>query len=232
MVKRQSSKLSPEERFWNRVDRSNEDGCWLYPFRTVNMPGKTTATPARLAYSLILGEIEKTAVVHHHCGQVRCCNPKHMFLNESRRDPFPTVEERFWASIDATSTPEGCWEWRQRFDTGGYGLISYRGRSGEKAHRASYMINVGEIPKGYFVCHKCDNPKCCRPDHLFLGTPAENMLDKARKDRAGVALTPDKARLILRLHGEGLSNRRIAQSTDSSITAVWNVTSRRSWKHL
>ncbi len=67
-------------------------------------------------------------------------------------------------------------------DKNGYG---WQRKNGErKAHRVAYVENKGEIPKGLLVCHHCDNPSCINPDHLFLGTPLDNMQDKIRKGRA------------------------------------------------
>jgi len=75
-----------------------------------------------------------------------------------------------------------CWEWQKGKDKDGYGQIAYKGKN-ERSHRASYIEFVGEIPERMYVLHKCDNPSCCNPDHLFLGTPQDNMDDKIRKGR-------------------------------------------------
>lgn len=98
--------------------------------------------------------------------------------NEARTK---TIEERFWAKVQKT---DDCWMW-----TGatrhGYGEISKGGKSTEifVASRFSYELHFGPIPDGFLVCHRCDNPPCVRPDHLFLGTHVENTSDMLSKGR-------------------------------------------------
>ena len=80
----------------------------------------------------------------------------------------------------------GCWEWQGKINESGYGSFQEREKGKKKdlrAHRESYRIFIGDIPQGLYVLHKCDNPACCNPDHLFLGTHSDNMQDMLKKGR-------------------------------------------------
>lgn len=94
------------------------------------------------------------------------------------------VAERFWPKVDTSGGPSACWNWTASKKSGGYGKFSKGGDNGWMlAHRAAWEMTNGPIAVGAVVCHSCDNPSCCNPAHLFLGTQAENLSDMRRKGR-------------------------------------------------
>lgn len=101
-------------------------------------------------------------------------------------------EKNFWKFVDKKSDNE-CWNWTNKRTNGrGYGRTYTGYAKWMYAHRASWLINKGPIPDGLFVCHKCDNPSCCNPNHLWLGTNADNQKDKFAKGRDWQSRHPEK----------------------------------------
>lgn len=120
-----------------------------------------------------------------------------------------SLESRFFEKVSKSPTT-GCWEW-----TGGkcygYGIIhvndGYKRNRSKRAHRVSYEIHVGPIAGDMDVCHKCDNPSCVNPDHLFLGTTKDNADDRDRKKRHWVP------------NGESSPHSKITEDTVKKIRA-------------
>ncbi len=101
-----------------------------------------------------------------------------------QRTPKP-LEERFWAKVRKS---DGCWEWTGAANRQGYGRIALGRASGpRRAHRIAWELTHGPVPDGLWVLHHCDNPPCVRPDHLWLGTRADNARDCRLKGRMNTA---------------------------------------------
>lgn len=96
-----------------------------------------------------------------------------------------TIDEsllkRFWEKVEKTAD---CWIWKAYKNRQGYGRIGTSAGKSINATRVCWVIHNGPIPEGYFICHKCDNPSCVKPDHLFLGTRQDNIDDMMRKKRS------------------------------------------------
>lgn len=137
----------------------------------------------------------------------------------------------------------GCWEWQGGKKHSGYGRVRYQGKD-EYAHRLSYEIFVGAIPKGMFVCHHCDNPRCVNPEHLFLGTQADNMADMARKGRGKGrgrrGARPGSANPFSKLTEEQVALIREAEGIQQAIATQFGVgqstvsliRNGKRWRHL
>lgn len=90
------------------------------------------------------------------------------------------IQERFWSLVEKT---DGCWAWKGYTQEGRYGHFMVTPGHRQGAHRVAWQIAYGAIPDGLHVCHRCDNPSCVRPDHLFLGTHRDNMRDMVARGR-------------------------------------------------
>ena len=139
------------------------------------------------------------------------------------------LEPRFWAKVNKT---DDCWEWTGCLNNKSYGQIRVDGKA-ELAHRVSWEMANGLIADGLCVLHKCDNPKCVRPDHLFLGTIADNNQDKVRKGRqaklrgenqANAKLTNAQATEMRKLYATGCySTKTLAPLYGIAAFNVWRI---------
>lgn len=146
-----------------------------------------------------------------------------------------TLQERF----DAKYIPEpnsGCFLWTASLTSRGYGLLASRRDGRQAAHRISWEMHHGPIPEGLQVCHKCDVRCCVNPDHLFLGTLADNMADRNAKGRQAkgraiirAKLTDDQVRAI---RADRRIYRLICAEHGVSHGTVSQIKNRNAWKHV
>ena len=162
----------------------------------------------------------------------------------------PKTIERFWHKV---RKGRGCWEWTGSKRHKGYGAFVWclRGDIVQgRAHRFSWELHYGLIPKGLCVLHHCDNPACVRPNHLFLGTKADNNKDMFRKKRnvAGgtysrkgyergeahhaAKLNTDKIKQMRRDRAAGAPYSSLATKYRISISVAWRICHREAWAHV
>lgn len=161
------------------------------------------------------------------------------------------VVTHFWSKVEKT---DGCWLWLGRINAarGGYGTFDSH-RVTKRAHRFAYELTYGPAPDDIEVCHRCDNPRCVRPDHLFLGTRKDNAEDCVRKGRTqrgarhhAVKLTEDQVREIRELYDShphkiggpvgrtpsAFSMKALAKRFGVDPMSIHFIVSRKNWKHV
>ncbi len=144
-----------------------------------------------------------------------------------RKSAFDRILER------VIFDPNDCWIWQGALSTKGYGRIGINNKV-YTVHRVAYEIFKGKIPAGLEACHKCDVPRCCNPDHVFLGTHLDNMRDCKAKGRNKVPpnkkLTTEQVEEIRALAKSGMIQRKIAERfniTQSNVCKIMTGVSRR-----
>jgi len=144
------------------------------------------------------------------------------------------LEERFWNRVKI-GDPNSCWEWQGRTIKDGYGAFHFQGKR-VIASRFAWILTYGEIPQGMYVLHKCDNPSCVNPRHLFLGTQKENMQDALRKGmKSGphngrTKLTWPQVDAIRLLLQSGWSAYRLARFFGVDYKTVWQIREGKTWR--
>lgn len=175
-------------------------------------------------------------------------------MNSAEKRWAGNPADRFWLRVDKSGD---CWIWIGPKTGHGYGQFQSN-KKRYKAHRYAWELENGPIPIGLEACHRCDNPACVRPSHIFLATHAENMRDCSRKGRNGMQrypersslrnvdtrvqvrgeqqgnakLTADKVRAIRQMRADGVMTSVIAANMGIATSTVQRIVRRADWKHV
>lgn len=157
-------------------------------------------------------------------------------MEEVNMRPVLTCHSKFFGKFEIDAN--GCWNWNGGVQHGGYGMGHARNKT-IAAHRLSYELHIGKIPEGLCVLHRCDNPPCVNPNHLFLGTHQDNIDDKILKERQYKGVHHHRAKLT----EEEIKAIR-AEPNYRGVTAILSkrfgvtdvnicdIRSRKTWKHI
>lgn len=195
---------------------------------------------------------------HRYCKACHCKNVERHRRNYGVKAMVP-MPERFWMSVQQCAhgvlCPYCCWEWQKARDKNGYGHFTVTPTKTMKqrwrAHRFLYTLWHGiPLPNHLLVCHFCDNPPCCNPLHLWVGTHADNHRDRDQKGRGAwqrqpltpprrygeehpcAKLTEEKVRAIRTLYSHEISSIKLASVYGVSKPVILSIIHRRIWKHV
>lgn len=149
--------------------------------------------------------------------------------------PTQSDKDRFFSNIQRSEN--GCWMWIGYKMKNGYGQLHYQ-KKVVYAHRLSYFIHKGEFDASLCLCHKCDTPACCNPDHMFLGTRTDNANDKVAKQRHAVGqavgglFSETDIRTMFALYRSGMKQSAIARRYKTNPAHVSNIINGHKWGHL
>jgi hypothetical protein len=158
--------------------------------------------------------------------------PKNSHYSQEKR------AQEFLKLVERKAT--GCHEWIGSKFQSGYGAVNWAGKKW-RAHRLSYTLFVGPIPSEGQVLHRCDNPKCVNPNHLFLGDPKANAQDRTKKGRNNAEcgerrhsskLDESKVRAIRQLFHSGKAAAELGRLYQVSASSIQRIVLRQSWKHV
>jgi hypothetical protein len=157
-------------------------------------------------------------------------------MHERKKIPMVPVAERLWRRVEKLAT--GCWEFTGSKNRKGYGTLGNNNTTA-MAHRVSWQSVNGDIPVGMLVLHRCDNPPCVNPDHLFLGTNQDNMDDMTAKGRRVIGersprskLTAAKVIEIRRRRDAGERTEDLAAEFGVSSAGLYSAAVGLTWRHL
>jgi len=232
-----------EKKFWENVNVQSPDECWNWIGKIHKASGRgyfvyksgrrVSGLSNRIAKEIQLNKPLDGFWVKDSCGNRLCCNPSHLVC-----ELMEFTEDVFWEMCDKSDGDDACWPWKGVIDKDGCGRYKHRKKS-IRANRSAYEFFYKEIiPSGAFACHKCDNPSCCNPRHIFIGTPKDNAVDRSVKGRGAPQhaghnpyskLKWDDVDFIRENYGRGWTQQSLAEKFNVTQPTVGRIIRNEAW---
>jgi hypothetical protein len=217
----------------------DEMGCWIITSHIskkdkpaqVRINGKRYRAH-RYLYMQKYGYISDNTPIYHKCTNHLCCNPDHLSLNI--KDRYVSREGK---DIEFNVQESGCWyHTGKACDSSGYPIIRRKNKV-YKLSRYVYEQHKEKIPTGMVVRHKCDNPLCVNPEHLEIGTHADNVRDRVQRNRSAIGTNNGRAKLnedLVRYirNNDCLTNLEMSLIVGVDAAVIRSVKSFKTWKHV
>jgi hypothetical protein len=234
------------DRFWANVEKTDTRfgyenyGCWIwkgavYKDSPVMSVKRNTCSARRISIEISGKTLSPRDLVYlNGCKNNLCVNPNHLVFGD---------EARFYSKVYKFAEEKGgCWEWIGYKNPTWYGQFACKLNGKKKvvlSHHYSWYLYTGFMPKALIICHKCDHPYCVNPDHLFLGTHADNVNDKVSKGRqtrgetnASAKLTDEKVREARELYKNGMKDKQLSLLFGVHESTMRSITRNETWRHL
>ncbi len=195
------------------------------------------------AHGAVAHDKRSKAVRHAEQHSVKEPNPHTIFPRS--RHARGSLAKRFWAKVDKGDSPTACWEWKGNRSWSGYGLVWIAmGAIPQKAHRVAWKLCNGDINEEQCVLHHCDNRLCVNPDHLFLGTRADNARDRNDKGRSRTRPLRGEANHLAKFTAAdvlairqkyaagGMSAPELAREFGCGTSHIYRIIKRQAWTHI
>ena len=157
----------------------------------------------------------------------RFCSARCSGVHNSKTMKRVTKSEKFWRHVDERDFSK-CWPWQGPRDSAGYGQANWQGRI-LRAHALSLDLSGRPVPKGMHSCHTCDNKSCVNPAHLYVGTPAQNSRDAVLAGSHAKKLCKSD---VIEIRASSLGAKSLSELYGVSETMIYQIKSRKKWKHI
>lgn len=210
------------------------NSCWIWKggtsggYPVIGIEGMNRQS-RRIYFEIYKRHLIENQCLISACKNKLCVNPDHMM----------TRDDRFVSNLKMNDE-NNCWEWIGSKNNKGYGVFGINGKM-KLSHRIIYEKHKGKIPNGLLVLHKCDNTKCCNPEHLYLGNQLTNMDDMHKRNRDNKAhgethvrakMSEKEVKEIRYKFNQGMTILKLSQLYPISYHSIWCICRNKTWKHV